>query len=111
MHLAIEQFKFMTKNEFVLRNNHCELIYVPRDVQPLRFVTPWVEGMTIKTLIQTSGFLNHYPAICDLEVGVFGQIANFHTLVKRGDRVELYRPLLVNPKEKRRQKALSKQKT
>ena len=108
MHLATEQYKFMTKNESASRNDTCELVYIPSDAKPLIFSTPWIEGMTINTLLQTSGFLNHYPEIRDFPVGVFGKIANLLTLVKRGDRVELYRQLLADPKEKRRKQALSK---
>jgi putative ubiquitin-RnfH superfamily antitoxin RatB of RatAB toxin-antitoxin module len=42
-----------------------------------------------------------------LDVGVFGRLVNRQELLRPGDRVEIYRPLLVDPKEARRQRAES----
>lgn len=39
-------------------------------------------------------------------VGVFGQKAKLDQVLRDGDRVEIYRPLLIDPKELRRQRAL-----
>ena len=40
-----------------------------------------------------------------MPVGIFGRPVNRDTLLKAGDRVELYRPLAVDPKEARRRRA------
>ncbi len=64
-------------------------------------------GATVRDAIAASGIENEFP---DLEVdadrvGVFGQkVALDHTL-EPGDRVEIYRPLLIDPKEARRARA------
>jgi hypothetical protein len=38
-------------------------------------------------------------------VGIFGQRCDFSTTLQDGDRIELYRPLLIDPREKRRERA------
>ena len=84
---------------------NCELVYVPPAAVPLVFSKPWVENMSVRDLLQDSGFAQHYPEVTDLAVGIFAHCVTGDTLVKAGDRVELYRPLLVDPKEKRRRRA------
>ena len=39
------------------------------------------------------------------KVGVFGRLCKLDQVLKTGDRVEIYRPLLVDPKEMRRTRA------
>jgi len=65
------------------------------------------EGTTIQQAIVTSGILDQCPAI-DLktnEVGIFGKIVALDTLVRAGDRIEIYRPLILDPKQARRLRA------
>lgn len=62
------------------------------------------EGATVRAAIEASGVLARYPTI-QLEacaVGVFAKRVKLESLVKAGDRVEIYRPLLIDPKEARR---------
>jgi uncharacterized protein len=62
---------------------------------------------TIQNAIDVSGILARFPEI-DLTrqaVGVFSQRASLQTQLREGDRVEIYRPLLVDPKERRRRLA------
>jgi putative ubiquitin-RnfH superfamily antitoxin RatB of RatAB toxin-antitoxin module len=62
---------------------------------------------TIREAIDLSGILKRFPEI-DLtrnKVGIFSQVCQLTDLVKEGDRVEIYRPLLIDPKEARREKA------
>lgn len=64
-------------------------------------------GNTIETAIQRSGILALFPEI-DLakqKVGVFSKPRKLSNLVAEGDRIEIYRPLTVDPKEARRKKA------
>ena len=66
------------------------------------------EGSTILQAITQSGILHECPEI-NLEkqkVGVFGKIYPLTEQVKDGDRIEIYRPLLIDPKELRRIRAL-----
>ncbi len=53
---------------------------------------------TVEQAIQLSGVLKLYPEInlATQKVGIFGKIATLETLVKDGDRVEIYRPITVD---------------
>jgi hypothetical protein len=63
----------------------------------------------IEDAIQASGLLVEFPEI-DLrtqQVGIFGEPAALDTVLAEGDRVEIYRALLADPKEARRRRARS----
>lgn len=62
---------------------------------------------TVIAAIQASGILQQYPEI-DIavnKVGVFGKLVALDSVLRGGDRVEIYRPLLVDPKYARIQRA------
>jgi len=64
-------------------------------------------GASVREAIQRSGLLEHFPEI-DLEqakVGIFGRISTLDTPLRERDRVEIYRPLIADPKEVRRRRA------
>ena len=46
----------------------------------------------------------------DSGVGIFGEKVDLERLLKAGDRVEIYRPLILDPKEARRQRAQKQEK-
>mgnify|MGYP001769002962 CR=1 FL=1 len=57
------------------------------------------EGCNLLYAINRSGVLAKVPTI-DLEqqkVGIFGKVAKLDTLLKEGDRVEIYRPIIATP--------------
>lgn len=65
------------------------------------------DGSNVEKTIELSGILKQYPEI-DLaaqKVGIFGKIAKLDTLVKEGDRVEIYRQITVDPKTVKRRKS------
>ena len=65
------------------------------------------EGGTVGRAIERSGILDKFPEI-DLaraKVGIFGRSASLETPVRDGDRVEIYRPLIADPKDSRRTRA------
>lgn len=64
-------------------------------------------GATIEDVIRASGVLECYPelALEALNVGIFGQKKIITDLVHAGDRVEIYRPLFIDPMEARRLRA------
>jgi putative ubiquitin-RnfH superfamily antitoxin RatB of RatAB toxin-antitoxin module len=66
------------------------------------------EESTVKAAIKASGLLARFPEIAksELKAGIFGVVCNLDQLVKEGDRIEIYRPLLHDPKEARRQRAM-----
>lgn len=62
---------------------------------------------TVQQAIEASGLLTKYPEI-DLaknKVGVFAKLAKLDTTLRDRDRVEIYRPLIADPKEVRKQRA------
>ena len=65
------------------------------------------EGMTAEPAIRQSKIIEQFPEI-DLtvnKVGVFGKLASLETALRHMDRVEIYRALIADPKEVRRQRA------
>lgn len=64
-------------------------------------------GSTAAEAVTQSGILDKFADI-DLEknkIGIFGKAVKHDVLLKAGDRVEIYRPLIADPKEVRRQRA------
>ena len=65
------------------------------------------EGTTLKEAIEASGILEIYNQI-DLskqQVGIFSKFACLDTVLREKDRVEIYRPLVADPKEVRKERA------
>ena len=65
------------------------------------------EGTTIKEAIEASGVLDTYDQI-DLtrdKVGIFSKFATLDTVLREKDRVEIYRPLIADPKKVRKERA------
>lgn len=65
------------------------------------------EGTTAEQAVQASGILKKFPEI-DLaqnKLGIFGKLTKNDTVLRERDRVEIYRPLIADPKEVRRQRA------
>lgn len=65
------------------------------------------EGTTVREAIEKSGILDRFPQIDvnKAKVGIFGKLAKGDTPLREKDRVEIYRPLIADPKEVRRQRA------
>ncbi len=64
-------------------------------------------GSTLMQAIEQSGILKRFPDI-DLsrqKVGIFGKLKKPDQVLRDGDRVEIYRPLIADPKEVRKQRA------
>ena len=65
------------------------------------------EGATVAQALARSGLAALHPeadiALCP--VGIFGKAVARHAIVADGDRIEVYRPLLAEPKEQRRKRA------
>ncbi|MGE5385807.1 MAG: RnfH family protein [Betaproteobacteria bacterium] len=63
-------------------------------------------GSTVAQAIEASGLLSKYPEI-DLgknKVGIFGKLGKPDTALRDLDRVEIYRPLIADPKLVRKQR-------
>lgn len=70
-------------------------------------------GSTIADAIAQSGLLELFEGFefNPANVGIFGHKASPDQVLLSGDRVEIYRPLVADPKEVRRQRALSQAKS
>lgn len=83
-----------------------EIAYARPDTQLiLKLRVP--EGTTLEQAVRESGILERFPDI-DLarnQVGIFGKLNKTDTVLRNGDRVEIYRQLIADPKEVRKQRA------
>ena len=65
------------------------------------------QGATLEDAVKLSGILHNFMEI-DLavnKVGIFGKLSKLNTPLRDGDRVEIYRTLIADPKEVRKQRA------
>ncbi|WP_341315225.1 RnfH family protein [Paraburkholderia sp. IMGN_8] len=82
-----------------------EVCYALADAQTL-IAVELPEGATVQQALDASGILQRHPQI-DLtkqKVGVFGKLKTLDTVLADHDRVEIYRPLLVDPKVSRQRR-------
>jgi len=85
------------------------VVYATKDKQWIKELV-LQRGASISDAIENSGFLDQIDdltekLIDELDIGVFSQKAKLDDLLKEGDRVEIYRPLRLDPKDVRRQLA------
>jgi putative ubiquitin-RnfH superfamily antitoxin RatB of RatAB toxin-antitoxin module len=88
------------------RTLRVEVVYALSDRQVLLELEV-EEGATVREAIERSGLLARFPEI-ELKrgrVGIFGKTASLQAPLGAGDRVEIYRPLIADPKETRRERA------
>lgn len=85
-----------------------EVVFALPDSQALLQVT-LPHGSTAADAIDLSGIRDRFPDtdMDDLPLGVWGRPVERETVLHDGDRVELYRRLEIDPREARRQLALS----
>ena len=64
-------------------------------------------GASVADVIAVSGIESQFPALAvnEMPAGIWGKQVPGETAVRQGDRVELYRPLEIDPREARRQRA------
>ncbi len=61
---------------------------------------------TLQAAVEASGILERFPEI-DLsknKMGIFGKLSKKDASLRAGDRIEIYRPLVADPKEVRRKR-------
>jgi putative ubiquitin-RnfH superfamily antitoxin RatB of RatAB toxin-antitoxin module len=64
-------------------------------------------GTTVEQAVRDSGIVERFPEI-DVgknQLGIFGKLNKPDAALRNGDRVEIYRPLIADPKEVRKQRA------
>jgi len=67
------------------------------------------DGATVAEAVAKSGLLEAFPdhGLAQMTLGVWGREVENSRIVRAGDRIEIYRPLQLEPREARRQLALS----
>ncbi|MGX9862936.1 RnfH family protein [Pseudomonas moraviensis] len=85
-----------------------EVVYAAVDRQVLRAITV-DEGVTVRAAAQASAMDAEFPELnlAECPLGIFGKVVTDAEAraVQAGDRIEIYRPLLADPKEVRRLRA------
>lgn len=84
-----------------------EVVYAEPEQQILLQLSLF-EGATVADAIKISGIEREIGAVAPDRVGVFGKRVDRNMLLRQGDRIEIYRPLKIDPKESRRQRARRK---
>lgn len=92
----------------MIQSINVEVAYATPEKQIIRAVNV-DDGTTLGAAIVQSGILLDFPELENrlenADVGIFGKAAAMTTVLKDGDRVEIYRPLIADPKEVRRKRA------
>lgn len=65
------------------------------------------DGCVVSEALSRSGLLGKYPEIDPLQgkFGIYGKLCRADAVLSEGDRIEIYRPLIADPKEVRRKRA------
>ncbi|TRZ64745.1 MAG: RnfH family protein [Rhodocyclaceae bacterium] len=83
-----------------------EVIYaVPQRFSAIQLRLP--PGSTLRQAIDASGIVRQFPEIdlAKCKLGICGKLARADTVLSAQDRIEIYRPLLADPKDIRKQRA------
>ncbi len=83
-----------------------EVVYaLPHEQVLLKLKLP--QGATVAEAIAASGVVERHPEIdlAQSKVGIFGKLTKTDAVLRDRDRVEIYRPLIADPKEVRRKRA------
>lgn len=83
-----------------------EVVYAGEE-QPIQRRVELADGCTVMQAIDASGIVAMLPAgtIDPARLGIFARRVAPDRLVREGDRIEIYRPLLLDPMEARRRRA------
>lgn len=82
------------------------VLYSPAPRQVLEWAVEVPAGATVRDAVRASGWpeATQGQDVSALDVGIRGRRSTLEQAVKEGDRVEIYRPLLVDPKVARRER-------
>ena len=80
-----------------------EIVYTTAKVQK-KYVVICSPFTTVKEAIIQSNLLIDFPTInlSSQKIGIYSEIVPLNFKIKDGDRIEIYRPLILDPKEARR---------
>ena len=82
-----------------------EVAYCPQPGLTDRVALDLAAGATVADAVRLSGLVpRHHLHADSIKVGVWSRVKELQTVLRDQDRVEIYRPLRVDPKEARRQR-------
>lgn len=83
-----------------------EVVYALPEEQALLSVDV-CDGAKVKDVILQSNIIKKFPEINldTVKVGLFGKLTKMDKTVRESDRIEIYRPLIADPKEVRKRRA------
>jgi len=86
---------------------HVSIVYCPAATAPWETQVDLPETTTIGQALEQSGVLSAFAELRldTISVGVFSRPRRLDDPVRDGDRIEIYRPLIVDPKVARRRRA------
>lgn len=85
-----------------------EVVFVAADKTVFHRELQVSEGASVGEALSLSGVYGAHPESQTMAVGIYSKRVHLGDSLKDGDRVELYRPLQHDPKDKRRLKATVK---
>jgi putative ubiquitin-RnfH superfamily antitoxin RatB of RatAB toxin-antitoxin module len=82
------------------------VMFSPAAREVLEWTVEVPDGATVRDAVRASGWpeLSRRQDVAALDVGIWGRRCTLDQAVRAGDRVEIYRPLLVDPKVARRER-------
>jgi putative ubiquitin-RnfH superfamily antitoxin RatB of RatAB toxin-antitoxin module len=84
-----------------------ELVYVDQNQRIIHQCIELKPRTTLEDLLRESGIWTTHPETKAYAVGIYSKPASLDTVLKSGDRIEIYRPLASDPKEKRRRRVVT----
>ena len=85
-----------------------EILYMPEVDKTVRVELTLREVSTVADALMVSGLQEQYPEIANRPVGIFSKQVSKDEKLNTGDRIEIYRALQIDPKDKRRERAKKK---
>ncbi|KTD17595.1 RnfH family protein [Legionella jordanis] len=82
-----------------------EIVYIKADGNTIHHRLELKSGSTILDALDEVKLWQNHPETKSFSTGIFSKVLPLDTVLKSGDRIEIYRPLTLDPKEKRRQRA------
>src|SRR4051812_26310289 len=83
------------------------VVYARTSAKVDRVTLSLPSGSSVRAAVERSGLLQRHSelSLSTLDVGIYGSRVTLATILWDEDRVEIYRPLIVDPKEARRRRA------
>ncbi len=79
-----------------------ELVYVAEDQSSFYLEMDLPDNTTVGAALNRAKIYEKHPEVSALPLGIYSQLVSKETVLREGDRIEIYRPLRCDPKEKRR---------